>query len=165
MKTPHIIRRSIDLPYKGMKEAFEVVSNLDVEVWCVSSLGTPKPEWKCDRFFSQVPIDQMKNIYLKLRHFIKAQFCRRFFWPPNGDDGLWRNSSSRVVTDDANTSSWMEKTSVMEQANIDQAREAVQRLINDPKLRNKLIGQRLDDCERMEAGESIDSLEDHYPEA
>ena len=50
-KTRILLEGAIGIPYKGMNEAFKVIEDLDVEVWCVSSLGKPKPGWHCDRFF------------------------------------------------------------------------------------------------------------------
>lgn len=50
-----LLEGPIDIPYKGMADAFEAVKDLDCEVWCVSSVGVPKPGWRCDRFFSTQP--------------------------------------------------------------------------------------------------------------
>lgn len=155
-----LLEGAIDLPYKGMKEAFEVVSNLDVEVWCVSSLGIPKPEWKCDRFFSQVPIDQMRNIYSSCDILLKLSSVEGFFGPPME---MMACGGTVVVGEVTGYDEYIvdgENALVVEQANIDQAREAVQRLINDPKLRNQLIGNGLMTAKEWSWEKSIDSLED-----
>ncbi len=77
-----LLEGAINLPFKGMAEAFEVVKDLDCEVWCVSNDGKPKPEWRCDRFFEKVPMDQMRRIYSSCDILLKLSKVEGFFGPP-----------------------------------------------------------------------------------
>jgi glycosyltransferase involved in cell wall biosynthesis len=77
-----LLEGPISIPFKGMADAFEVVNSLDCEVWCVSSSGEPKPEWKCDRFFNKLPIDYMKNVYSSCDVLLKMSKVEGFFGPP-----------------------------------------------------------------------------------
>ena len=77
-----LLEGAISYPFKGMKEAFEVVHDVDCEVWCVSSDGRPKPGWKYDRFFHQVPFGQMRRIYSSCDVLIKMSKMEGFFLPP-----------------------------------------------------------------------------------
>lgn len=77
-----LLEGAINLPFKGMKEAFEVVQDLDCEVWCVSYDGKPKPEWHCDRFFEKVPMDVMRRIYSSCDILLKLSRVEGFFGPP-----------------------------------------------------------------------------------
>lgn len=77
-----LLEGAINLPFKGMKEAFEVVQDLDCEVWCVSYDGRPKPEWHCDRFFEKVPMDVMRRIYSSCDILLKLSRVEGFFGPP-----------------------------------------------------------------------------------
>lgn len=77
-----LLEGPISIPFKGMADAFEVVNNLDCEVWCVSSSGEPKQEWKCDRFFNKLPIDYMKNVYSSCDVLLKMSRVEGFFGPP-----------------------------------------------------------------------------------
>ncbi len=81
-KTRILLEGAIGLPYKGMAEAFSAVHPLDVEVWCVSSYGRPLPEWKCHRFFEQVPMDKMREIYSSCDILLKLSRVEGFFGPP-----------------------------------------------------------------------------------
>ncbi|MBP3963202.1 glycosyltransferase family 4 protein [Paenibacillus lignilyticus] len=69
-------------PLKGMAEAFRVVRDLDCEIWCVSSNGEPDPEYRCDRFFSHVPMEHMKHIYSSCDILLKLSHVEGFFGPP-----------------------------------------------------------------------------------
>lgn len=81
-KTRVLLEGAINLPFKGMEEAFMVVQDLDCEVWCVSYDGKPKPEWHCDRFFERVPMDQMRHIYSACDILLKLSRVEGFFGPP-----------------------------------------------------------------------------------
>lgn len=76
-----LLEGPIDVPFKGMKEAFEVVQDLDCEVWCVSSSGKPHKDWKCDRFFEKVPFDKMKYIYSSCDVLLKMSSVESFCLP------------------------------------------------------------------------------------
>lgn len=79
-----LLEGPIDIPYKGMKEAFEIVGNLeeDIEVWCISSAGKPKAEWRCDKFFEKVNMQDMKKIYSSCDILVKTSKVEGFFGPP-----------------------------------------------------------------------------------
>ncbi|MFH1228335.1 MAG: glycosyltransferase [Planctomycetota bacterium] len=77
-----LLEGPIDVVFKGMKEAFEVVDGMDVEVWCISSGGRPKPGWKCDRFFEKVPLKDMRKIYSSCDVLIKMSKVESFAMPP-----------------------------------------------------------------------------------
>ncbi|MFA5894323.1 MAG: glycosyltransferase family 4 protein [Candidatus Shapirobacteria bacterium] len=77
-----LLEGAINLPFKGMEEAFKVIKDIDCEVWCVSYDGQPKPEWHCDRFFERVPMDQMRHIYSSCDILLKLSTVEGFFGPP-----------------------------------------------------------------------------------
>jgi len=79
-----LLEGPIDIPYKGMQDAFEIVGGLeeDIEVWCISSAGKPKAEWRCDKFFEKVNMNEMKKIYSSCDILIKTSKVEGFFGPP-----------------------------------------------------------------------------------
>lgn len=77
-----LLEGAIALPFKGMKEAFEVVADLDVEVWCASAYGKPRKDWRCDRFFERVPMEQMRRLYSSCDILLKLSRVEGFFGPP-----------------------------------------------------------------------------------
>lgn len=76
-----LLEGPIDIPFKGMKEAFEIVDGIDCEVWCVSTLGKPKSNWHCDRFFEKLPLRDMRKIYCSCDVLIKMSKVESFSLP------------------------------------------------------------------------------------
>lgn len=131
-----LLEGAINLPFKGMAEAFEVVKDLDCEVWCVSYDGRPKPEWHCDRFFEKVPMQEMRRIYSSCDILLKLSKVEGFFGPPlemmacggvpivakvTGYDEYIVDGQNAMVTDCGD---------------IKKTRKILLKLINDPKLYN-----------------------------
>lgn len=133
-----LLEGAINLPFKGMKEAFEVVQDLDCEVWCVSYDGKPKPKWHCDRFFEKVPMDAMRRIYSSCDILLKLSRVEGFFGPPlemmacggvpivakvTGYDEYIKDGYNALVT---------------EVGDIKKTREILEELINNHQLYEKL---------------------------
>lgn len=68
--------------FKGMKEAYNAVKDLNCEIWLISSSGLLDPSWKIDRFFNAVPQNKMKEIYSSCDVFLKMSRVEGFFGPP-----------------------------------------------------------------------------------
>lgn len=133
-----LLEGAINLPFKGMEQAFKVVQDLDCEVWCVSYDGRPKPEWHCDRFFEKVPMEQMHHIYSSCDILLKLSKVEGFFGPPlemmacggvpivakvTGYDEYIIDGYNALVT---------------EPNNIPKTKKLLQKLIDDKKLYNLL---------------------------
>jgi glycosyltransferase involved in cell wall biosynthesis len=132
-----LLEGPIAVPNKGMSEAFAAIKNLDCEVWCVSSAGSPLPSWRCDRFFERVPYEQMKHIYSSCDILLKMSKVESFLFPPlemmacggvpvvanvtGTDEYLVHDYNSLIVPNDAGA-----------------AAAAVASLIADPALRERL---------------------------
>jgi len=134
-----LLEGAINLPFKGMAEAFEVIKDINCEVWCVSYDGKPKPEWRCDRFFEKVPMDQMRHIYSSCDILLKLSRVEGFFGPPlemmacggvpiiakvTGYDEYIKDGYNALVT---------------EAGNIHKTKKVLKKLINDKKLYQKLL--------------------------
>lgn len=133
-----LLEGAINIPFKGMEEAFKVVQNLNCEVWCVSYDGKPKPEWRCDRFFEKVPMEQMRKIYSSCDILLKLSRVEGFFGPPlemmacggvpivakvTGYDEYIVNGYNALVT---------------EPGNISKTKKLLQKLITNKKLYDKI---------------------------
>ena len=133
-----LLEGAINLPFKGMKEAFEVVQDLDCEVWCVSYDGKPEPQWHCDRFFEKVPMDMMRRIYSSCDILLKLSRVEGFFGPPlemmacGGVPIVAKVTGyDEYIIDDYNAL-------VTKPGNIPKTKKLLQKLINDQKLYNLL---------------------------
>jgi glycosyltransferase involved in cell wall biosynthesis len=159
-----LLEGAINLPFKGMAEAFKAVENLDVEVWCVSSFGKPHPSWKCDKFFEKVPMTEMRRIYSSCDILLKLSRVEGFFGPPlemmacgglvvvgkvSGYDEYIKHEFNALVVDPLKPKD---------------AAIAITRLINDKALRNHLLKNGNLTAQKWRWEKSIDALENYFKE-
>jgi glycosyltransferase involved in cell wall biosynthesis len=138
-KTRVLIEGPIDFWFKGMDKAYNAIKDLECEIWIISSHGKPKKDWRYDKFFENVPIEKMKDIYSSCDIFLKMSYMEGFFGPPmeamacgcavvvgkvTGYDEYIKNEHNALV---------------VEQGDVEGAKKVVQRLIDDKALREKLI--------------------------
>lgn len=154
-----LLEGAIDLPYKGMAEAFRAVSREDVEVWCVSSLGKPLSGWRCDRFFEQVPMNDMRRIYSSCDILLKLSRVEGFFGPPIE---MMACGGAVVVGRVTGYDEYIEdgvNALVVDPSDTHQATAAVRQLIQDPDLRARLIEAGAATARKWRWEPSIDILE------
>ena len=157
-----LLEGAINLPYKGMAEAFATVETMDVEVWCVSSYGIPKPGWRCDRFFEHVPMTEMRRIYSSCDILLKLSRVEGFFGPPME---MMACGGVSVVGKVTGYDEYIEdgvNALVVEPEDISGARAAVQRLIDDPGLKARLIKGGSKTVAEWDWDKSIDILDKYY---
>ncbi|MBU9662039.1 glycosyltransferase [Burkholderia multivorans] len=134
-----LLEGPIIIPFKGMADAYAAVESLDCEIWIISSAGKPPANWRCDRFFEAVEMNQMRHIYSACDIFIKMSRVEGFFGPPMEAMAC---GCSVVV---GKVTGWDEyivhegNALVVEQGDIEGAKIAVKRLLDDPDLRARLI--------------------------
>ena len=160
-----LLEGAIGLPYKGMAEAFEAVKDLDVEVWCVSSYGKPKPGWRCDRFFEQVPMMEMKRIYSSCDILLKLSRVEGFFGPPME---MMACGGACVVGEVTGFDEYIEpevNAIVVDPLNPKQAADALRRILNNSMLFDQLIKAGRETAERWSWDSSIDILERRFLDA
>jgi len=157
-----LLEGAIALPYKGMDDAFNVVKDLDAEVWCISSLGKPKPDWHCDRFFNQVPMSKMRHIYSSCDILLKLSRVEGFFGPPLE---MMACGGTAVVGKVTGYDEYIKNefnALVVNPGDINAAEEAIQRIISEPKLKDKLIKNGLATAKAWQWETSIDLLEAYF---
>lgn len=157
-----LLEGAIGLPYKSMAEAFKAIDNLDVEVWCVSSYGKPDPSWKCDNFFHQVPMTEMRKIYSSCDILLKLSRVEGFFGPPmemmacgglvivgkvTGYDEYIKHEFNALVVDPFKP---------------EEAAQAIRRLISDKDLRSTLLKNGKLTAKQWQWENSIDLLEKYF---
>jgi len=157
-----LLEGGIDIPYKGMEDAFRVVEDLDAEVWCVSTIGQPKPEWHCDRFFGQVSMEKMRRIYSSCDILLKMSRVEGFFGPPlemmacGGTVVVGKVTGyDEYIRDEYNAL-------VVEQGDLNKARESITRIINDKKLKDMLVANGLATVREWDWESSITKLENLF---
>ncbi|GEN35148.1 glycosyltransferase [Aneurinibacillus danicus] len=157
-----LLEGPIDIPFKGMKDAFEAVQGLDCEVWCVSSAGKPKPEWKCDQFFEKVPMNKMKNIYSSCDILLKMSRVEGFFGPPLE---MMACGGVCVVGEVTGYDEYIKhnyNALVVKQGDIEGAHKAVKELIENKELRDALIINGENTASQWRWEPTIDILEEIF---
>ena len=160
-KRPKILLEgAIDYWYKGMEEAYAAVSNLEADIWIVSSHGAPKKGWRYEAFFQRAPMNEMKRIYSSCDILLKMSLVEGFFGPPleamacgcavvvgkvTGYDEYIKDGYNALV---------------VEKGDIAGAQEAVQKLVEDDELRARLIQNGLKTAEDWSWERSIKHLEE-----
>ncbi len=153
-----LLEGPIDIPFKGMADAFAAVADLDCEVWCVSSLGKPRPGWRCDRFFERVPMERMKHIYSSCDVLLKMSRVEGFFGPPLE---MMACGGTAVVAKVTGYDEYIvdgQNALVVEPGDIAGARHAIQLLMDDGELRDRLIACGGKTATEWPWGTSIDTL-------
>lgn len=157
-----LLEGAIGLPFKGMADAFAAVADLDAEVWCVSSYGEPQPGWKCDRFFQRIPMTEMKDVYSSCDILLKLSRVEGFFGPPMEMMACGGASVVGKVTgyDEYIVDGY--NALAVELGDVAAARAAVQMLISDSGLREKIIKNGFETAKEWPWEPSIDRLEKHF---
>ena len=138
-KRPRVlIEGAISAPLKGMSDAYEAVSELECELWIVSSTGRPERHWRYDRFFLGATQSDMRRIYSSCDVLLKMSRVESFAYPPleamacgcvvvlgNVNGGIEYARDGQNVLKVA-------------QCDVKAARAAVLRLLGDGELRDKL---------------------------
>lgn len=157
-----LLEGAIGLAYKGMREAFEAVRDLDVEVWCVSSFGKPEPGWRCDRFFEQIPMTDMRRVYSSCDILLKLSRVEGFFGPPmemmacGGCVVVGKVTGyDEYIVDGVNAL-------VVDPLQPAQAAAAITRIVSDAALRQRLLEQGRQTAQQWQWEPSIDVLERHF---
>ncbi|CAH0122354.1 D-inositol-3-phosphate glycosyltransferase [Paenibacillus sp. CECT 9249] len=159
-----LLEGPIDIPFKGMEDAFSAIKDLDCEVWCISSAGRPKEEWKCDMFFEKVPMDKMKQIYSSCDIFLKMSRIEGFFGPPLE---MMACGGACVVGEVTGYDEYIQNgynAIVVKQGDVRGAREAVKELIENQELRNELIRNGKETAKKWKWEPTIDILESIFIE-
>ena len=157
-----LIEGPINIPFKGVKDAFAVVAGLNCEVWCVSSLGEPDPEWQCDRFFYQVPFNEMKDIYSSCDVLLKMSRVESFCLPPLEMMACGGTAVIGEVTGIDEYAVNKYNSIIVEQGDIQGAREALIQLIDDKELREQLAANGKITAEKFRWDKTIDLLENVF---
>jgi glycosyltransferase involved in cell wall biosynthesis len=157
-----LIEGAINLPYKGMAEAYAAVANEDVDIWVVSSLGRPPKHWRIDRYFEQVPMSEMRRIYSSCDILLKLSRVEGFFGPPME---MMACGGAVVVARVTGFDEYIhdgENALVVDPERPEAATAAVRRLVEDPELRASLVRAGRQTAQAWRWEPTIDILERYY---
>lgn len=127
--------------YKNVDESFKIVDKLDpqkYEIWYMSYNAKPKSNYRVDRFLHQVPYEKVPKVYQQCHILLKTSFLESFSYPPL--EMMATGGYSVVVPNDGNKEYLVdgENCLLYPCGEIDKAVEAIERICNDERLREKL---------------------------
>ncbi len=133
-----LIEGPISVPFKGMAEAYAAVSELDCELWIVSSDGVPEPHWRHDRFFQKVKQEDMRRIYSSCDILLKMSKIESFAYPPL--EAMACGCSVVIMDVNGGIEYAVDGKNVLKvnKNDVFGAKLAVKKLIDDVILRNEL---------------------------
>ncbi len=154
-----LLEGPIDSWFKGMRDVYAAVEALECELWIVSSQGRPPSEWRYDRFFENVPMREMKDIYSSCDIFLKMSYMEGFFGPPMEAMACGCavvvgkvTGYDEYIVDGTNAL-------VVEQGNVSGAKRAVEKLMQNESLRQQLIDGGYKTAKEWNWNRSMDLLE------
>lgn len=154
-----LIEGPADMPSKGVAEAFQATRGLDCEVWYVNYRGEPDPSWKPDRYFFAVPMAEMRRVYSSCDILLKLSTVEGASGPPLEMMACGGTCVVAKVTGVEEAILPGENALVVEPGDIEGARKAVQRLMEDGALRSSLVEQGAKTAKKLDWERSIDVLE------
>jgi glycosyltransferase involved in cell wall biosynthesis len=161
-KSRILIEGAIDIPYKGMQDAYDAIKDLDCEIWIVSNNGKPKKGWRYDRFFENVPYGEMNKIYSSCDIFLKMSRIEGFFGPPMEAMACGCAVVVGKVTGYDEYIIDGKNALVVDSGDIKGAKKAVQKLIDNKLLKNKLIKGGIVTVKEWSWDKSFDYLENIF---
>lgn len=152
-----LIEGPINIPFKGVAEAYEAVFGLDCELWLVSSNGVPPTHWKYDQFFEKVPLHEMPQMYSSCDILLKMSTVESFCYPPLE---MMACGGVPVILEVSGIEEYAKhQENCLIVKNKQEAREAVQRLIIDTELYVRLRQGGLETAKEWSWERSADALE------
>ncbi|MDX8459207.1 glycosyltransferase [Mesorhizobium humile] len=134
-----LLEGPINVPFKGMADAYSAIHDLDCEIWVVSSAGQPPQDWRVDRFFEGVEFGKMGEIYSSCDVFLKMSRIEGFFGPPMEAMACGCAVVVGKVTGYDEYIVDGRNALVVDTGDVAAAKDAVRRLLMDEELRAKLI--------------------------
>ncbi len=153
-----LLEGPINIPFKGVAEAYEAVKDLDCELWIVSSNGRPPAHWKYERFFEKAPINEMAGIYASCDILLKMSTVESFSYPPLEMMACGGAAVIRQVSGIEEYAVHGENCLIVQDE--EEAKAAVRRLLEDKPLREFLQQNGLQTAQNWSWDKSIDALEE-----
>ncbi len=141
-KVKILIEGNSDDHYKNVDESFRIVEKLDkekYEIYYLSYQGGAKEWYYVDKILQRVPHDEVGKIYQSCDILLKTSILESFSYPPLE---MMATGGIAVVVPNSGNIEYLrneENCLFYSLGNIDEAVKQIERLLNDSKLRKKLI--------------------------
>lgn len=152
-----LIEGPINIPFKGVADAYEAVKDLDCDIWMVSSNGVPRKEWRVERFFEKVPLHDMPRLYSSCDILLKMSTIESFSYPPLE---MMACGGVPVILEVSGIEEYaVDGKNCLVVHDGEEAKAAVQKLIEDKKLYHALVQGGLETAQNWHWEKSADAME------
>ena len=136
-----LIEGESNSPYKNVDESFKIIEKLDknkFEIWYLSNDEKPKGWYRVDKFFNEIPIENISLIYKQCDILIKSSWFESFSYAPI--EMMATGGFCIVVPNEGNLEYLQNEKNCLfyKLGDINSAIEGIKRLINDKKLQQIL---------------------------
>ena len=127
--------------YKNVDESFKITNELDpekYEVWYLSYNAKPKDWYRVDKFFNKVPFEEVSKVYKDCDILLKTSILESFSYPPLE---MMSTGGYVVAVQNGGNSEYLKheyNCLFYSQGNIEEGKKAIQRIVEDTKLRDEL---------------------------
>lgn len=157
-----LIEGPMTIPFKGVKEAFSVLENLECDIWYVSSDGRPDTGWRCDRYFEKVKLDDMRKIYSSCDILLKLSKFESFCLPALE---MMACGGIPVVAKVNGVNEFLENGIngyMIEQGDYKGAQDRIQTLIENKELRKKMSFQAKETAKKWYWKHTLNKLDQFF---
>lgn len=152
-----LIEGPINIPFKGVAEAYAVLRDLDVDIWIVSGNGVPPKEWRYEKFFERVPLHDMPRLYSSCDILLKMSTVESFCYPPLE---MMACGGVPVILEVSGIEEYARHdVNCLIVRNKEEALQAVRRLMRDKELYLRLRQAGLETVQQWGWSRSTDALE------
>ncbi len=137
-----LIEGNSDDYYKNVDESFKIVEKLDrdnFEIVYLSYQGEPKKWYKVDKFYHKVPHEEVGRVYRECDILLKTSILESFSYPPLE---MMATGGYIVAVPNGGNKEYLkdeENCLFYAQGNIDEAVRHINEILNNEKLRRKLM--------------------------
>lgn len=136
-----LIEGDCGVEYKNVDESFKIVDKLDpskFEIWYMSYNAKPKEWYRIDKFFHQIPYEQVHDIYKQCDILLKTSYLESFSYPPLE---MMATGGYAVVVPNGGNKEYLidgENCLMYPMGDIDKGVNAIQKICTDEELREHL---------------------------
>lgn len=136
-----LIEGDCAVDYKNIDEAFIITNSLDkskYEIWYMSYNGEPKEWYQVDRFLHKVPYEEVHQVYEQCDILLKTSILESFSYPPLE---MMATGGYVVAVPNGGNREYLkneENCLLYEQGNIEEAKQAIERICHDGELQETL---------------------------
>ena len=127
--------------HKNIDESFKIVNQLDkdkFEIWYMSYNAKPKDWYHVDKFLHKVPYEEVAKVYESCDILLKTSLLESFSYPPM--EMMATGGYVIAILNDGNKEYLKDEENclIYEQGNIDEALNAIDRIVLDGYVQNTL---------------------------